>query len=78
MPETKKRRQRSNIAGQEEMVSALWALAQEVEDIVKRGNSFKPAQGGEVRISDPQMIPAIGAAMERIAQGFGYRIVEIQ
>lgn len=76
MPEKQKRRQRSNLNGQEEMVDALYDFARDVEDIVANGGSFKKVNGG-VHVSKAHL-DAVGKAMERIAQGFGYRIVGIQ
>lgn len=69
----KKRQQRSNYNGQEEMCSALWEFAAEVialdgkHSFVDREHHMTKGQ------SD-----AIDKAMERISKGYGYRLLEIQ
>lgn len=69
----KKRQQRSNVNGQEEMVEALWDFAAEV---VALGDDHSFGKL-DTPVSDRQMT-AIRNAMERISAGYGYRIVEIQ
>jgi len=74
----KTRRKRSNIDGQEEMVAALWDFAAAVETAVKDGTAtwLKDASGA-YRADNEETRP-IGVAMQRIADGFGYRLLEIQ
>lgn len=83
-----KRRQRSNIDGQEEMVSALWDFAREVERCVKAGATFTPTEYVKhplnqksiaiMGVCTDEQLMAICKTMERISTGYGYRIVEIQ
>lgn len=74
----RKRQKRSNVNGQEEMVSALYDFAATVEGMVReRGHSWKHRPDGTL-LTSPEHLDAIGVAMDRIATGFGYRIVEIQ
>jgi len=67
------RQQRTNVNGQEEMCSALWDFAREVIALGDR-QSFTDSKRP---IGDGQL-DAVGRAMERIASGYGYRLVEIQ
>lgn len=69
----KKRQQRSNYEGQEEMCAALWDFAREVEGM-KGDTSF--SDRGHA-ITDEQHA-AIVRAMERISAGYGYRLLSIQ
>ena len=71
----KKRRQRTNLDGQEELVSALYDFAAGVEHTIREGESWLPGQPILMTEAKHRLI---GEAMKRTMDGFGYRIVEIQ
>lgn len=75
-PTAPHRRQRSNYKGQEAMCDALWEFAREAERSVKAGETFERDKNGWSHPTVRQLT-AISQAMERIATGFGYRLLNI-
>lgn len=84
----KGRQQRSNIDAQEELCSALWDFARDVERCVKAGATFQVKErvpnpmGGEpigvMGTTTNGQLEAVSTAMARISKGYGYRLLEIQ
>ena len=64
-----RRRQRTNVERQEEIVSVLWDFAHDLQTLPLESTS---SNGTKVNID------AVGKALEKIMQTFGYGVVEIQ